>query len=197
VSTQRPFTRAERDYLERHKEVLDAAFNAFAITVGLLALPVAFVAFTLGGHAGLSGARLSTALSGFIMLALIGAVVYYTALGRQEVRFDRAAFQRRRALGLDLERDEAHEEAFTVSAKSQEAAPAHAAEPNRRLYVTADGRRFQLSAAHWMAIAEGETVTLTIAPHSGVVLAVDGEADRIRLPRRRDAAPEGTPIGGG
>lgn len=48
-----------------------------------------------------------------------------------------------------------------------------------------------------MALSEGETAHFTIAPHSGVVLAVDGEADRLRLPRRRDVEPEGNAFGGG
>lgn len=191
-------SRAERAYLESHQQVLDGAFQAFLLSAGMLALPFGFVAFTLGSGRGWSTERLSTALAGFIMLGLVGAVTYYSTLGRQPVRFDWAAFKQRRALRMDLEGDEAIEEARTVTGKEQKTLPGPAAEgPRRQLYVTMGDRRFQVSPLHWMALSEGQTVTVAYAPLSGIVLALDGQADRLRLPKAPEPEPEGTPIGGG
>lgn len=196
--SRRPLTRAEREYLESHQQLLDGAFQAFLLSAGMLALPFAFVAFTLGSGRGWSTERLSTALAGFIMLGLVGAVTYYSTLGRQPLRFDWAAFKERRALRMDLEDDEALEEARTVTGKEQRTLPGSSADgPRRQLYVTLGDRRFQVSPMHWMALAEGQTVTISYAPQSGVVLALDGRADRLRLPKAPEPEPEGTPIGGG
>jgi hypothetical protein len=196
--TRRPLNRAERDYLDSHKQVLDGAFQAFLLSAGMLALPFAFVLFTLGSGRGWSTERLSTALAGFIMLGLVGAVVYYSTLGRQGVKFDWAAFKQRRALRMDLDDDEAIEELRTVTGKEQKTVPGPAAEgPRRLLFVTMGDRRFQVTPMHWMAMAEGESAQIAYAPLSGIVLALDGRPDRIRLPKAPEPEPEGTAIGGG
>lgn len=195
---QRPLTRNERDYLERTKASLDAALQALLVTLGLLALPIGFLIFTMTGRGGWSGDKLSTAIAGTIMLGLVAAVVYYTALGRQEIGFDRRAFKTWRGLGIDLAAGMAEEQARPITGKVQETLKRTTPTgPNRAYYLVAGELRFKVSASTWMAHAEGEEPVWAYAPHSGVLLAVDADPDRLRLPRQTEPESGGQPIGGG
>jgi hypothetical protein len=196
--SHRPLTPHELDYLALTKASLDAALQALLVTIGLLAMPVVFLAFTLTGRGGWSGDRISTAIAGTIMLALVSAVVYYTALGRQEIRFDRAAFRIWRGLSVDLASKEAVEETLPISAKEQETLKGGRHDGPRRVHWLRSGdRRFRVSAGRWLSLAEGQTIEVAYAPHSLVVLTIDGETDRLRLPRQTEPDPNSQPIGGG
>lgn len=195
---QRPLTRNEADYLARTKASLDVALQAFLITLGLLALPFGFLFFTLTGRGGWSGDRFATAAAGFILLGLVAAVVYYTALGRQEVRFTRAAFRTWRGLGIDLQAQNALEETLTITAKTQVPVKHPTLDGAKRTYhILAGDRRFQLSAGTWMALSEGQTVSIAYAPYSDVVLEVEGTPERLRIARQKEPDRGGQPIGGG
>lgn len=194
---QRPLTRNEEDYLSRTKASLDVALQSLLMTLGLLALPFGFLFFNLTGRGGWSGDRFATAAAGFILLGLVAAVVYYTALGRPEVRFTRAAFRTWRALPLDLEAGEAREEALTIQAKFQQSVKHPSPDGAKRLYqLQAGDRRFYVTAGTWMNLSEGQTIVIAYAPHSEVVLAVDGMPERLRIARQKEPEQGGQPVGG-
>lgn len=195
---QRPLTRHERDYLERTKASLDAALQALGISLGLLALPFAFLLFTLTGRGGWSGDKLATAVAGFILVGLVAAVVYYTALGRQEVRFTRQAFRTWRGLALDLQSGNVVEEELPVTAKLQVSVKQTTPDSPKRLYYLQSGdRRFQVSPHAYMAIVEGQTLHVAYAPYAELLLEIDGAPERLRIPRRTEPEAGGQPVGGG
>ena len=195
--TNRPLSRDEVAYLERTKAALDAAFQTLLISTGLVALPVGFVAFTLTGRGGFTGDRVATAIAGFILIGLIAAVVYYSALGSRRMRWDRERFQAWRGLGADIEDRTAAVETVEIQAKGHATETGGGPEgPRRRYFIKAGDRRYWITGARWMSLVPGSRVTLEVAPHSGVVLAVDGLPDRLPLPHHPEPEPELRPGGG-
>ncbi|MFP5503419.1 MAG: hypothetical protein ACLGIN_13100 [Candidatus Sericytochromatia bacterium] len=183
--SSRPLSPNEIAYLKRYKGTIDASLQALWITLGLLALPVVFFWFTFRSA---EGDRLALIIAGAILLALLGAVVYYSAREHHAKKLkltDAALFK---GLVEDLVAKTATEEQVVVTAKETKVRPEKGPEGGARkeYWLVAGDRRFQVSAGTYMATAVDQAVRLAYATHSRVVLTVDDERERLALATARE-----------
>lgn len=176
----RPLRPNEIAYLKRYKGTIDASLQALWITLGLMALPVVFLWFTFRSA---QGDRLALVLAGAILIALLGAVVYYSARERSTRKLGLADAAIFKGLVEDLAIKQATEETVAFTGKEIKLRPEKDAEgsPRKEYWLLAGDRRFQVSAGSYMALAADQTVRLAYATHSRVVLEIDGERERLSL----------------
>lgn len=180
-------TRALQDdeiaYLKTLKAPLDEALLAACVT--LLAALVPLATASAAWH-GVGGDRLALALGAVVLALLLAGLVVYSGLGARARACTWSALKRRRALGEDLAAGEAELVTATVEDKPVSAPDAQG---QRRYEVVADGRRYAVSGARWLEIAPGQRLELAVSPNAQVVLAIDGQRDRLAS-KRRAAEPE-------
>ncbi|HEY9723184.1 MAG TPA: hypothetical protein V6D47_14335, partial [Oscillatoriaceae cyanobacterium] len=92
------------------------------------------------------------------------------------------ALKRRRALVEDLGEAQAEVRELTLEEKNVSGPDARG---QRHYEISADGGRYEISGVRWLELATGQALRLDTAPNSGVVLAVDGQRDRLPLKRTR------------
>lgn len=200
--SSRPLTGEEREYLTLLKAGLDAALQGAAITVGLAALPVGFLLSAMGPRRGLGGDQVALVLAVAILAGLTWAVIAYTGKGARGRTLRRGDLRLRTRLAEDLDERAAEVVSGEVEAKADVALKpwyqrkAERGAP-RRFWLVVRGRRFEVTAARWLATAVGQPIALEYAARSGVVLVIDGVRDRLplgELPRGDDEDALGIPF---
>lgn len=184
----RPLTDPEMAYLKRLKTSLDASWHALLITLGLVALPLAFLGLTVASSH--SGDRLALVAAGVIMTGLIGAVVYYSARGQAQKKLDWRTTQRFRGLIADLASPEAIKERVALTGKQIDKKGKDPETARREYWLVAGEARYQVTAEHYMAYGTGDVIELEVARASRVVLAINGEPDRLTVGRMGGEALE-------
>lgn len=179
--SHRPLTDAEIAYLKRLKSALDASWQALMITLGLVALPLAFLGLTVASSH--SGDRIALVAAGVIMTGLIGAVVYYSARGQAQRKLDWRATARFRGLIADMASPEAVRERVAITGKQVERKGKDPETARREYWLLAGEARYQVTPEHYMAYGTGDVLELEVARASRVVLAINGEPDRLAVGR--------------
>lgn len=175
----RPLRSDEVAYLQRYRDHLAGTLQGAAIALGFLALPAGFLALTWAsnGRANLG----ALVLAGVILMLLIAGVVGFSGRGWAPVASAWRALVEWRGLGEDMHDQEATIEVLSLTGKDS----AKPAEGSGRVYIVRVGRRrFRISGRTWLTLAPDARLTLTYARHSGVVLEIDGEPERLPLTAR-------------
>lgn len=180
--TTRPMRPDEAAYLERYRETLKGTLSGAAIAVGFLALPLGFLtlSWASNGRSELG----SLVLAGVILLGLIAGVIGFSGRGWAPLVNAWTALMEWRGLREDFEAQQVTVEAVRIDAKNS---PKAASGKGRVYELRAGRRRFRVSARTYLGVAPGTSLTFEYASHSRVLLAVDGEPERLPLTARAAA----------
>lgn len=182
---KRPLSADERAYLEDYKASLDEAWRAFWLTLCLWGLPAGFLASSVAPTRAGAGDRVAIAIAGAILFALIGGVVTYSPQAGRRRRLGLADLRLPGMLEEDLLAQEADDVEVVIDAKLVKGGKKQATA--RRYFVKAGDRQLELNGPRWMSLAPGQSVLLSLAPRSGMVLAVEGMRERLPMLTARPA----------
>ncbi len=184
----RPLSPYERTYLEERRERVVAALKSLWLVLGFLGLPVLFVS----SSASITGDRFAWTFAAFIISLLVLLMLNYSAKESRHPRLTWRDWQMPQLLEEDLRLGEVKVIAGVATRKGEtQWKPGWhnlwglvgrlAGHIQRRplYWVEVAERRYELSAAHFMACAAGDRLTLEVASQSGVVLGVNGAPQRL------------------
>jgi hypothetical protein len=181
----RPLTAEEREYLHLLKGALDQGLQGTAISAGLIALPLFFLASTFSPHKPI-GDIVVTVLATAILAGFMWAVLSYTAKGGRGRALRKGDLKLRGLIGEDLIARGVLGIEDSVGGKVDEfvLGPLQRNPERgtpRRFYLSVRGKRYEVTASRWLGTRVGDHISLEVAERSGTVLTIDGMRDRLPI----------------
>lgn len=174
----RPLSGAERYYLDGRRSSMGAALASRGLALGLLALPVGFLLLNGGSWRALDGQSLAGLAATAILSLLVVGILFYGP-GATKGPAGWGELKRHKALGEDLQLGRLH---WRQGAVRRRWTKAPRGRGQTRYWVDlGPGWTAELSGARWLALQEGMAVEAWLAPASGEVLELNGQAHRLPI----------------
>lgn len=185
----RAFSGPERHYLEARHQVLGSALGAKGLALALMALPLGFLAFNGSSWRAFDQQSLAGLAAALILSLLVGGILTYGPgasrgpAGWRELRLHRA-------LGEDLQGGRLHHREGQVERRWTEV-PRRGQGKTRYFARFGPAWQAELHGPTWLGLHEGQAVEAWLAPASGEVVELNGQAHRLPLAAEVVGPPEG------